>query len=71
MKTNKFIEKMQKLLSVLAVVSYLIFNIIFIYKTIKFNIILGVLLIIVFSILNLTILETLKREINKSDKKEK
>lgn len=71
MKTNKFIEKMQKLLSVLAVVSYLIFNIIFIYKTIKFNIILGVLLIIVLSILNLTILETLKREINKSDEKEK
>lgn len=71
MKTNKVIEKMQKLLSVLAVVSYLIFNIILIYKTIKFNIILGVLLIIVFSILNLTILETLKREINKSDEKEK
>jgi hypothetical protein len=71
MKTNKSIEKMQKLLSVLAIISYLIFNIIFIYKTIKFNIILGVLLIIVFSILNLTILETLKREINKSDKKEK
>lgn len=71
MKTNKFIEKMQKLLSILAIISYLIFNIIFIYKTIKFNIILGVLLIIVFSILNLTILETLKREINKSDKKEK
>lgn len=71
MKTNKAIKKMQKLLSVLAVVSYLIFNIILIYKTIKFNIILGLLLIIVFSILNLTILETLKREINKSDEKEK
>lgn len=71
MKTKKAIKKMQKLLSVLAVVSYLIFNIIVIYKAIKFNIILGVLLIIVFSILNLTILETLKREINKSDKKEK
>lgn len=71
MKTKKAIKKMQKLLSVLAVVSYLIFNIIVIYKAIKFNIILGVLLIIVFSILNLTILETLKREINKSDEKEK
>jgi len=42
-----------------------------VYKTIKFNLILGVLLILVLSILNLTILETLKREINKSDKKEK
>nr|DAI26468.1 MAG TPA: cytochrome d ubiquinol oxidase [Caudoviricetes sp.] len=71
MKTNRAIEKMQKILSVLAIISYILFNIIFIFKTIKFNIILGVLLIIVFSILNLTILETLKREINKSEKKEK
>ena len=71
MKTNRAIERMQKILSVLAIISYILFNIIFIFKTIKFNIILGVLLIIVLSILNLTILETLKREINKSDKKEK
>lgn len=71
MKTNRAIERMQKILSVLAIISYILFNIIFIFKTIKFNIVLGVLLIIVLSILNLTILETLKREINKSDKKEK
>lgn len=71
MKTNRAIEKMQKILSLLVIISYILFNIIFIFKTIKFNIVLGVLLIIVLSILNLTILETLKREINKSDKKEK
>jgi hypothetical protein len=71
MKTNKKIENLQKALSLVAILSYIIFNIIFVYKTIKFNLILGVLLILVLSILNLTILETLKREINKSDKKEK
>jgi hypothetical protein len=71
MKTNRAIEKMQKILSLLVIISYILFNIIFIFKTIKFNIVLWVLLIIVLSILNLTILETLKREINKSDKKEK
>lgn len=71
MKTNKKIENLQKALSLVAILSYIIFNIIFVYKTIKFNLILGVLLILVLSILNLTILETIKREINKSDKKEK
>lgn len=71
MKTNKKIENLQKALSLVAILSYIIFNIIFVYKTIKFNLILGVLLILVLSIINLTILETLKREINKSDKKEK
>lgn len=71
MKTNKKIENLQKALSLVAILSYIIFNITFVYKTIKFNLILGVLLILVLSILNLTILETLKREINKSDKKEK
>lgn len=40
MKTNRAIEKMQKILSLLVIISYILFNIIFIFKTIKFNIVL-------------------------------
>jgi hypothetical protein len=65
MKTNRAIEKMQKVLSIIAIISYLVFNIVFVVKAIRFNIIIGLLLMFILAIVDLSMLEAIKREINK------
>lgn len=67
MKTYKIIENLKSMIVLIAIISYLVFNIVIVVKAIRFNIIIGLLLIFILVIVDLSMLEAIKREINKDE----
>lgn len=67
MKTYKIIENLKSMIVLIAIISYLVFNIVIVVKAIRFNIIIGLLLIFILAIVDLSMLEAIKREINKDE----
>ena len=67
MKTYKIIENLKSMIVLIAIISYLVFNLVIVVKAIRFNIIIGLLLIFILAIVDLSMLEAIKREINKDE----
>lgn len=67
MKTYKIIENLKRIIVLIAIISYLVFNIVIVVKAIRFNIIIGLLLMFILAIVDLSMLEAIKREINKDE----
>ncbi|WP_313961770.1 hypothetical protein [uncultured Parvimonas sp.] len=67
MKTYKIIENLKRMIVLIAIISYLVFNIVIVVKAIRFNIIIGLLLMFILAIVDLSILEAIKREINEDE----
>lgn len=67
MKTYKIIENLKRMIVLIAIISYLVFNIVIVVKAIRFNIIIGLLLMFILSIVDLSMLEAIKREINEDE----
>lgn len=67
MKTYKIIENLKRMIELIAIISYLVFNIVIVVKAIRFNIIIGLLLMFILAIVDLSMLEAIKREINEDE----
>lgn len=67
MKTCKIIENLKRIIVLIAIISYLVFNIVFAVKVIRYNLIVGLLLMFILAIVDLSMLEAIKREINKDE----
>lgn len=67
MKTYKIIENLKRMIVLIAIISYLVFNIVIVVKAIRFNIIIGLLLMFILAIVDLSMLEAIKIEINEDE----